>query len=61
MDVRKGEGGEEVDLSVGLTRECEACGKSFDVSLCANKYKWQQSLLTLKYIWNSGLNHKAIN
>ncbi|KRY06806.1 hypothetical protein T12_4802 [Trichinella patagoniensis] len=64
MDVRRGKGREEVfkvgywkivsvnqvGLFVGLTPECEACRKSLDVSLCANKYKWQQSLTTLKYI-----------
>ncbi|KRY04053.1 hypothetical protein T01_14383 [Trichinella spiralis] len=37
----------DVGIFVNLTRECEACRKSLDVSLCANKCKWQQSLTTL--------------
>ncbi|KRZ82320.1 hypothetical protein T08_9471 [Trichinella sp. T8] len=35
--------------------------KSSDVPLCANKHKGQKSQTTLKYIWNSGMNHTAIN
>ncbi|KRY03102.1 hypothetical protein T12_17104 [Trichinella patagoniensis] len=27
----------QVGLYVGLTRECKACRKSLDVTLCANK------------------------
>ncbi|KRY03263.1 hypothetical protein T12_15175 [Trichinella patagoniensis] len=30
----------QVGLFVGLTRECKACRKSLDVTLCANNYKW---------------------
>ncbi|KRZ90210.1 hypothetical protein T08_5723 [Trichinella sp. T8] len=53
MEVRVEEGGEGVlSISVLLGK------KSSDVSLCGSKPKRQKSQTTLKYIWNSNMNHK---
>ncbi|KRX33176.1 hypothetical protein T05_15745 [Trichinella murrelli] len=54
MEVRVEEGGEGV-LSISVLPP----KKSSDVSLCGSKPKRQKSQTTLKYIWNSNMNHKA--
>ncbi|KRX47856.1 hypothetical protein T05_4481 [Trichinella murrelli] len=54
MEVRVEEGGEGV-LSISVLPP----KKSSDVSLCGSKPKRQKSQTTLKYIWNSNMNHKG--
>ncbi|KRZ91344.1 hypothetical protein T08_16592 [Trichinella sp. T8] len=54
IEVRVEEGWEGVlSISVLLGK------KSSDVSLCGSKPKRQKSQTTLKYIWNSNMNHKC--
>ncbi|KRX18921.1 hypothetical protein T07_5466 [Trichinella nelsoni] len=55
MEVRVEEGGEGV-----LSNSVQLGRKSSDVSLCGNKPKRQKSQTTLKYIWNSNMNHKPV-
>ncbi|KRX24263.1 hypothetical protein T07_8724 [Trichinella nelsoni] len=56
MEVRVEEGGDGV-----LSNSVQLGRKSSDVSLCGNKPKRQKSQTTLKYIWNSNMNHKILD